>query len=349
MRMSVRSVRLFAAAALATAVIAGAALAGALPASATAAPHWRVYLTSRQDLMEVTSTGPRSAWVTGDTSTGPYLLHWNGVRWQRQHVPGGSNFIAYQVQAASDGSVWVLGDTQGSQPEAQILTAGTWHTLALPPGSQAYDVAAVSGTQAWGLVAGQNDCFGDPVVCYPTVWHWSDGAFTTYPMRAGVVAITSAGSHVFVLGGGRAVYSANNAGLHQLPSVPVKAGEFPEIAASPGGKLWLVAMWGAKAHRSDTLSFWNGTAWSWQDIPAKSKKLTYGSGTGLSYDGRDGVWIGPYVHWTGKHWIRTIPAGPTSAYELMNITAIPGSGSAWAVGPAGAPRRWVLALYGARP
>jgi hypothetical protein len=173
-------------------------------------------------------------------------------------------------------------------------------------------------------------------------------------MTGGIVGIAGAGSHVFVLSHGGAIYYGNATGLHRMASPPGTVGEFPELAASPQGQLWLAALRGAGAQKPDVLYYWNRHSWSRHVVPAKSMRLSYGSGQGFAFDGRRGVWLGAYVHWTGRRWIRTRPAGPTLAFELTNLAPVPGSASVWAVGansvhPGRPGFRGLIALYGSRP
>lgn len=329
-------------------------VAGVAPAGASSAPSWRVLFSSRQTLTEITATGPRNAWAVGSSSSGLYAMHWNGSKWRQTTVPGGRGFQPYQVEATSSGNVWIIGAVlKTDQPEALIESSGTWRTMALPPGTTYGGVAVLGSTDAWGL-DGSGTCSGDPVECYPTVWHWTDGTFTSYPMTSGVVDIAGAGGRVFVLSHGGAIYYGNATGLHRMTSPPGTVGDFPEIAASPRGQLWLAALRGAGTHKPDVLYYWNGHSWSRRVVPAKSMQLFYGSGDGFGYDGRHGVWLGPYVHWTGRRWIRTSPAAPTLAFELTNVAPVPGSASVWAVGansvhPGKRGFRGIIALYGSRP
>ena len=144
---------------------------------------------------------------------------------------------------------------------------------------------------------------------------------------------------------GPAVYAAGDAGLHRIAS-PGSIGTFPQIAASPGGQLWLLALFGSGARRPDFLTSWNGQLWTRRDVPTKLR-LTYGS-WGFAYDDHGGVWLGPYTHWTGRRWIKTSPSAPTTAFELITVTGIPRSASAWAVGT-GTRSRTVIGLYGGKP
>jgi len=331
---------------VAAAVVAGTVvLASALSASASVTRHWRVYLTSRADLIDITSTGPRAAWALADRSAGPSLLHWNGSAWSSESVPGGRQFLAYQVQVPSDGSIWVTGSTSNGPARAEVRIDGTWRRVAVPPGT--LGVVPLSGSEAWGIDGNDYSCTGSaPPVCETSVWHYSDGAFTYFPVPGAVSQITGAGRRVWVLTSGGAVYAATGTGLSRIAS-PGRVGMFPQIAASSSGQLWLLVLYGSNVHRPDSLRYWNGRRWTRRNVPAKALKLTYGS-WGFTWDGSHGVWLGPYTHWTGRRWIRTRPAAPTSAFELMTVTRVPRSASAWAVGT-GKPGRYVIGLYGAKP
>jgi hypothetical protein len=309
-------------------------------ASAAATPRWHVYLTSRSDLEDVTATGPHAAWVLADSRSGPSLLHWNGSRWRSEPVPGGRRFLAQQVQVTQDGSVWVTGVSRGGQPVVEEKTPGAWHAVTVP--ADTTSVAPLSATSAWGLTGGEV-CSGTPPVCEDEAWKLTDGVVQLYPVPDNWQAIVSAGSYVWILSQSGTVYSASNIGLHPIAS-PGRLGEFPQLAATSSGGLWVLTGY---VHRSDLLEYWNGRHWTKRGVPAGRLKLTYES-SGFGWDDHDGVWLGPYVHWTGHRWIRTRPGAPTIAFELLTVTGVPRSASAWAVGT-GQHGRYVLALYGRKP
>ena len=320
-------------------------VASVLPASASSAPHWRVYLTSRSDLIDVTATGPHAAWALADSSAGPSLLHWNGSVWRHEPVPGGKQFFADQVQVTPDGSIWVTGSNRNGQPRAEVEFDGVWRPVAVPSGTAG--VVALSASDAWGIDADDYSCTGSsPPVCETSVWHYTHGGFVSYPVPGIVSQITGAGSRVWILARGSAVYAATDSGLHRIAS-PGHVGMFPQIAASPSGQLWLLVLYGAGASKPDSLRYWNGHSWARRNVPAKALKLTYGS-AGFAWDDHHGVWLGPYTHWTGRRWIATTPSEPTTAFELLTVTGIRGSASAWAVGT-GRPGRYVVGLYGSKP
>jgi hypothetical protein len=335
MRKAAAVVRSFALAGLLAAVLVPSGVA-----SAATTPRWQVYRTSRAGLEDVTATGPDAAWVLADGRSGPSLLHWNGRRWRSEPVPGGRGFMAEQVQVTPDGSVWVSGVNRDDRAVVQERTGGAWHAVTVPVGTTA--VAALSATSAWGLT-GSETCSGTPVVCEDEAWELSDGIVQIYPVPGNWQAIASAGSYVWILSQSGTVYSANNIGLHAIAS-PGRLGVFPQLAATPSGRLWVLTDY---LHGSDLLEYWSGRHWTKRTVPAGRLDLYYGS-NGLVWDDHDGVWLGPYVHWTGHRWIRTRPGAPTTAFELLTVTGIPHSASAWAVG-LGQHGRYALALYGSKP
>jgi hypothetical protein len=323
-----------------------AGTASSWAAGAATAPRWHVMQSvprPRVEMSAVSSSGRRNAWAVADAAAGLYALHWDGSRWRHVGVPGWRGFQPFQVTAVA-GGVWIVGQTANNQPEALIKDAGGWRALPLPASTVPYQVTVLSTSEAWGLTG------------IDTVWHWHDGIVSTYQVPGGTyllpgggLDITGAGRYVWILSNSGAIYAATNGGLEQIASPPGSLGIFPQIAASPRGQLWLLALLEATGHKPDKLDYWNGHAWTRSTVPFRSKRLSYGS-WGFIFDDHNGVWLGPYTHWTGHRWVRTSPAAPTSALELMEVSAVPGSASAWAVG-VGTPGRYdgVIAYYGSRP
>jgi hypothetical protein len=353
----------------ALAVIAGASivlgfLASARPAQASQVTGWRPWFTSAAaQLTDITATGPRNAWAVGYTGSSLYVVHWNGSRWRPESVPGSRGFVPSGIQATSAVNVWILGDPAaglGAEGEALVWDGSSWHSIRLPTAT----AVVVGGSDVWGLGPGNGCTGGSRPICSSQVWHWSSGTITTYQLAGAAAGITGGGGHAWILdqrairGGGTftsslpAIYEGDGTGLHQIAAPAGRIGVFPQITASPGGRLWILAP-ALSRHKPDAVDSWNGHRWIRHVVPGAAKDLYYGS-SGFTYDDHDGVWLGPYTHWTGRRWIRTDPGGPTTAYELNYVTAVPGSASAWAVAFSGAhvghrTYAGLITLYGARP
>jgi hypothetical protein len=146
-----------------------------------------------------------------------------------------------------------------------------------------------------------------------------------------------------------AIYVGEASGLHKMAAPKGRIGVFPQIAASSRGNIWLLAP-ALSRHKAGYLDYWNGHTWSSRAIPDRLTIYSWG----FSYDYHSGVWLSPYAHWTGRRWVATNPAGPTSQYELNYVAAIPGSASTWAIAFSGAhvgKRTYLgmIALNGKRP
>jgi hypothetical protein len=354
---------------LAGRAVAWAAAAGlavglaAVPAAlAATSPHWRVFYTpprSPSQLTVIAAIGRRDAWAAGSNNAGLYVVHWNGADWRRVDVPGGRNFVPTGIQATSANDVWISG-SGGTEPAAMVYNGTAWDPVNLPEPSYAY--AVVSSTDVWGIRGGSCTAGARPQ-CTTDIWHWSDGSVTTYSVAGEVQDIVAAGRHVWILAqqalhGGPPTssslpqfYYGDASGLHELTTPRGRIGTFPQIAASPSGQLWLLAP-GLSRHAFGAVDYWNGTRWTRYAIPARPD-VSFGS-WGFIYDNHNGVWLGPYLHWTGRRWISTSPHGPNGSFELMFVAPVPGSASAWAVGfnsarPGSRSSRGLIALYGERP
>jgi len=347
------------------AVVAVAAISalGSAPASATvqsvaAAPHWRIFFTSAHgpsDLTDVTAAGRSSAWAAGTNTAGLYLMHWNGRGWHQQTVPGSKNCIPYSVQATSASAVWVMCDwAVAGPPTAFVLDGTAWQRVTLPDTATA---TAAGDTDVWGYGAGGSCTGGSSPVCVAQVWHWSAGTVTTFSLPGSVVSMTAAGGHIWLLADTHAqtesgrvtVYEGGNSGLRKIAAIGATVGAFPQIAASSAGRVWVLDQ-ALRAHARAAVYARNGRRWTRHVVPRTAE---FGS-WGFTYDGRSGVWLGPYTHWTGRRWVITNPSGPTSKFELMFIAPVAGTSSAWAVGfndarPGTRAYRGLITLLGRRP
>ena len=332
----------------AVAAIAACALgAGGAAASArttAAAPRWQTYFTSARgpsDLTDVTAAGRSSAWAAGTNNAGLYVVHWNGSSWRQQTVPGSKNCIPYSVQAVSAATVWVMcAWAVNGPPTAFVLDNGTWRAVQLPDTATA---TATGSADVWGYGA--------------DIWHWSAGTLTSFSAPGNVVSMAAAGGHVWLLAdtgsqiqtGRVTVYEGGIGGLRKVAVLGVRVGVFPQITASPAGRIWVLDQ-GVGAHGRAAVYAWSGKRWTRYLVP---QAADFGS-WGFAYDGGAGAWLGPYTHWTGRRWVITSPSGPTLQFELMFVAPVSGTSSAWAVGfnnaqPGTRAYRGLIALLGSRP
>jgi hypothetical protein len=350
--------RLTGAVAVAAIVALGGFPAPAMARSVAAAPRWRIFFTSARgpsSLTDVTAAGRSSAWAAGTNAAGLYLMHWNGRSWHQQTVPGSKNCIPYSVQATSASAVWVMCEwAVAGPPTAFVLDGAAWRQVHLPDTASA---TAAGDADVWGYGTGGYCTGGSSPTCVSQVWRWSAGTVSTFSLPGDVVAMTAAGGHVWLLAdthpetesGRVTVYEGGNTGLRKIAAIGATVGVFPLIAASPAGRVWVLDQ-GRGAHARGAVYAWNRRRWTRYVVP---RAADYGS-WGFTYDGRSGVWLGPYTHWTGRRWVITNPSGPTTKFELMFIAPVPGTSSAWAVGfnsarPDTSKSRGLVALLGRRP
>jgi hypothetical protein len=345
---------------LSAAAASGLVLAVMAPASAAARPHWRLVLKASRTstLTAIAAISRRDAWAAGTIGSSAYVLHWNGSAWRRVSVPGTGGCTPVSLQATSASSIWLQCTTRNGAIKTITGNGSAWSAVTEPIAPL---WVATSATVTWS--ATYTDCTGgpggSPGSCSTGVTRDDNGTDTTYTVPGYVVAMTPAAGRVYVLAetsihgvpgetsSGQPLIYAGTATTWQRKTAPGwEIAQAPQLAVSPGGRMWILD-WHVRPHSHQMLSYWNGHTWTRRTIPA-SRRLTYGS-WGLIFDGRGGVWLGPYTHWTGSRWVATDPASPGTDY-LDYVAPVPGTSSAWAVGwTEGNRPRAVIELTGPRP
>ncbi|MFC7184741.1 hypothetical protein ACFQMG_34850, partial [Kitasatospora paranensis] len=115
-------------------------------------------------LEAVAAFAPDDVWAAGGTGPSddparPFLLHWDGTRWQDAALPAGTGGVLHALAAADDGTLWAAGEQPADATPGFTLRrrAGVWsHRSAdrTPAGDGAslLAVAAVPGTgAAWAV------------------------------------------------------------------------------------------------------------------------------------------------------------------------------------------------------
>ena len=340
-------------------------------AQAASSPHWQVSYRTHSAvpdrLSSVTAPGKRDAWAVGVTSyrngtTRPLVLHWNGSAWRTQVMP--ADFRPAFAESSSPDDVWIFGQTGSIGQEALVWDGSTWTAVPMPQSSGG-PFTVVSRSDVWA--DGEGSCTSTG--CATTVWHWNGAEWTSAQIPGLVQDIAGAGSAAWVLTltylrniasgdptGRPVIYRATGDSLQRFTAPNRRVWDFANIAASPGGQLWMRAS--PATNRNRTLLFhWNGRQWADAAVPGNASGSPLILEDPLIFDGHKGVWDGAYAHWTGTKWVNafqiaSMPA--TDAFGLSDIATIPGSSSIWGVGWVGRSasnhtQDSLIAVYGGTP
>jgi hypothetical protein len=357
-----------------TAAAAGLALAlSAGPVQAAGSSGWQVAYRSSSatadPLSSVTAPSAGDAWAVGVSVSGstaqPVILHWDGSSWSPVTVPGTSGFRPGLVESSSADDVWVFG-YGSSGPQALVWNGSTWSTVALPASFGGGPAAVVNSTDVWA--AASSSCSAG--TCTTAVWHWDGTSWASSQVNGFLQGITSAGSAAWLVTltsvhnpntnptGQPAIYESAGDQLQPVASPATRIGTDAGLAASPAGQLWLLGP--PAASKDPSLLFhWNGQSWSQSAIPAKvsGSSEPFIVNYAPTYDGRRGIWAGPYAHWTGTRWRNTNQTASlpgNDSFALLAVASIPGSASIWAAGwagrsPSNNTQDSLIAAYGGLP
>lgn len=338
------------------------ALVSVLPASA-ASTQWRIsyIVSSSSDQIDgVTAPSSLDAWAFGTRYSsgdleGSFYLRWTPSGWRQATVPHPAGFAPLWIASSSPDNVWIVGGNK-TRPgyHALVYNGSSWRTLAVP----ADGLLSVLGSDNVWVNAGRCQYYGGSPVCSTKLYHWNGSTWRSYTLPAWGLNLVGAGRHVWFVAvdpvtstgppyetGREALFRWSGGGWQRV-AAPDRGiiGSVP-AAASPGGKLWLLA----KSLHAKTLhlDYWDGHSWSAHSAPPDYGP--YPDDASASYDGRDGIWIGS-DHWTGTRWIQTLPPGSGSnAYGVWDAAPIPGTASVWGIGQKINDELAVIAAYGSLP
>jgi hypothetical protein len=339
-------------AAAASAVIAVIAVSlGVVPSGARAASGpspWVVAFTgSRPGVTTgIAAINPRDAWATAmlENSAGAfigplYVLHWDGVGWLPVTVPGGADYLAYQVAASSGRDVWVFARDKSTLRPAIFRYDGTsWHKLVAPDAGTFRNPVVLSPTDAW-VASGDSACTsvnGRPS-CHTTVLHWNGVQWKPYVLDTieAFLAGTSA-SNVWAVGiqptkvprplapGTIAAFRWNGTRWTSV-SLPRRSGiQNAGIGIGANGDTWISA---TPAGQTGTYASFalHLSGHTWAPTPV------FGSADAMSVvpDGQGGVWLGGLAHWTGTEWVKPGVLPASLLLLLDQVARIPGTPSSY--------------------
>jgi len=354
---------------LAVAAAVGLALTAAASADAATATSASWRLVYQADTARVTSlygiTAPtrKDAWAVGFTTakSGRYsanYVHWNGKRWQAVTIAAAGRFRPWAAESTSPSDVWFFGEL-GSNFEALHLVHGRWRLLAAPGDMSSTTIAVLGANNVW-MIGLAGSCEESTGQCSTQLLHWTGTQWVSYTVDALIQALAGSGTHVWAAGitgpdvathstGQTALYQFADGGWRPFSSPHPGTGVPPMLAAAPHGHLWLLA---APLHGDKwILRRWTGKRWTQLTIPRRLTKVPTLSVPPMTYDGRAGLWVGPYLHWTGRRWIDGYPNfdpfPSLSGFGVQGIAPVPGSNSLWAAGADHKGR--MIAVYGSQP
>ena len=347
------------------------AAAGLAPSSqpgTSAASPWVVAFTdSLPGIMTgIAATSPRDAWATAvlENSAGAfigplYVLHWDGAGWLPVTVPGGADYLAYQVAAPSARDVWIFArDKSTLRPAIFRYDGAGWHKLAAPDAGTFRDPVVLSPTDAW-VASGNSACVsvtGRPS-CHTTVLHWNGVQWKPYTLDTiGAVLAGTNASNVWAVGiqptkvprplapGTIAAFRWNGTRWTSV-SLPRRSGiQNAGVGIGANGDTWISATPAGQPGTYASLAL-HLSGHTWAATPV------FGSASAMSVlpDGQGGVWLGGLAHWTGTEWVKP-GVLPASLLLLGQVARIPETPSSyWATARVSPSPYPAIALNGPLP
>ncbi len=344
---------------------------------------WRVIYrapTRYIHLVAVAAPGRRDAWAVGvdhppRRQAHGLVLHWDGRDWRPASIPVmGPRFIPFSVAASSPGNVWIFVTRPvadgGQVTEALRWDGISWHVEPAPPPGYSPSTVVLGRADAWDWTSTCSSTGGAPVSCTTTTWHWNGATWTAdrLPVAADEVGagngVAGAGNRVWFDGAKdpQGTFGPHPSGLPvvyrwsgrwRLAFAPRVRSGGSALAAAPSGQAWLLTI--PVIRGTVRLYHWNGGRWTGCPVPAHVAGQPFIlAGQNLTYDGHDGVWAGPYAHWTGRRWINALAFAQHQGIGLDDgLAPIPGTPSVWATGAATQTgqkiQHDVIAIYGKIP
>jgi hypothetical protein len=347
-----------AAAVLALTCVAFSASAATSPSPAQ---HWRRVFQARtgpSKLTGVIALRAKDAWAVGSSRDGAVVMRWNGSSWRSVPLPGAAGFFPTAAAASSPGNVWVAGNVGGSDTGKIMRWNGSsWQPIALPTGVTAQSPVVLGPANAW--VVGPTVCTGQ-ANCTSQLLHWDGAGWTSFAVPASISSLAgSSTANMWATGwqdglaARLAVYHWTGTTWKSVASAPHPRIESAGLAAPSAGHVW-IGGWLATSRTPMFVLQWNGSRWAQHTAAIKPPGGAFqNASTTLAPDGYHGVWLGPWVHWTGATWISVPPGISTSAFDLTDIALIPRSRSLWGVGlrhrSAAHPQQSLIAVQGSMP
>jgi hypothetical protein len=318
----------------------GASTSGAAEAGGRWWPHWHMtfeaHTHTASRLIAVTAVTARDAWAVGSTRSGALILRWNGSRWQQVTVPGPAGFQPSAVAASSSHNVWITGTVSGSVTGTILHLGRTgWQQIALPAGQPARSPVVVGPHDVWVL----GTVIGNQSSSTATLLNWDGTGWTPFYLHASIYSLAGSGpDNVWAVGWQNAAtsrlvtYKWNGSSWSPAISMPHPKIETPGITAVSPHDVW-IGSWLARTGTPIVILHWTGWRWREHITPIQSPTRYLYARTQLVADRHGGLWMGPWVHWTGRTWTSVPPGtGMSAGFYPIAITGIPGTDSLWGAG-----------------
>lgn len=293
----------------------------------TVAAHWdgktweSVPTPEGLSLNAVAGKNGDDVWAVGLSSSGNLTAHWDGEAWTNvdtpaPDVPGGRKPALYGVDTSHSGTAWAVGcasdESHTNQtPYAQVWDGSAWKLteVPLPDGATSAclnSVEIISATEVWAV---------------------------------GRVADSDSGAPFTLMWNGE---KWNRVEVPELDKPDAQlTGVISPAVGKQGGRMWAAGF--TKDGLNDPLSGrpllleWDGTSWSRIETPQDNAWIY-----GLGANGSGGLLLAGYspygesvlLNFDGK---TVTAANPpiSDVSSLYGVTAIPDTGTVWAVGDAG--------------
>jgi hypothetical protein len=267
----------------------------------------------------------------GDTTVfRPFLRRWNGLSWKAVTIPKASGFESEYVAASSATDVWVIGVNRADEMSGVYRFDGSrWHVVPVGRNTALADPVVLGRRDVWAL--GNNNTSSD-------IFHWNGRRWVAYTVGTNLVAL-SGSSNKNVWAVGLAPHRGVNGRIvaYRWSGFRWRAVPMPHPASSARGGEGIQVVSSSDVWIGGSLTSYNnppfllhlsGHAWSNMAIPT----ALLADPTLLLADGRRGVWLGPFAHWTGRVWQGPVPILPDSGGGGDAMGRVPGMASYWLVG-----------------
>ncbi|HUD37161.1 MAG TPA: hypothetical protein VMR14_09705 [Streptosporangiaceae bacterium] len=270
------------------------------------------------------ASSARDVWAFSEA--GSYLRR-SGTRWTFGGLPGyrAGKTVIFAIKVFGPDDAWVFGARTAGHPSKAKFTpyaarfnGRAWTSVRIPGTGIVDTVSAISADDMWALAGSQAAGAGE-LAPTPGVEHWNGRAWRAAPAQ---------------------------------PRLP-KNGTLSGIVALAPHDVWVGGSApNSKAGSSELARHWNGRAWT-NASPRSAPTADDYYLASLTPDGHGGLWAlgaeisGPEQFWHYSHGRWQAPG--RSSWDVLELEAVPRTGSTWALAPNADLTAGLILLHGPRP